>query len=478
MFRSFLVWMTPVLLLLTFLLTYQWSLFQSGSAAQLSKQQHDPKTVVEVTHRNHQFYITQTFTDLSEKSYEVVIPKQAEHMQCKYNENEECIVETQEDKQWVTIREQEQLELEYTIAAPADQMLYTNWFTHLKDDGEDVLMDVEVNFATESGKPSKWIAPSNSMASIEKEHIQFFQWEKDNVSDMPLIHLINGNYEEYTFNDLFVYAKEGFSVPLEDIQLAKDKIDEPLVMVFDPTIESQVGDGYIVTPNANVPSIKADLLTSRLHNQYTITDQDKHILHAVIHLFEPKVEVSEKSKAIAEQIRSTFTLEQVNLWKELVLTTEGKGQNFPHALDQSLSSVYGYPTTYFQTSGKRNVPILYFFDTRPLYVNGDEANVKWHSVLLNEERYFPLAGLAELFQFEVVAIPSESEYIVRKGQNSWRFNVNKDTFIYNQEDFGIKKKGVVEIAEEVYIKSSLIEDIWDITVYHDEIGLYLAYRNQ
>ncbi|KGP72461.1 hypothetical protein [Pontibacillus yanchengensis] len=475
--RRLFVWATPMLLLVTFLLTYQWSMFQYGDAAKSSRTYHHPITNVDVTHSQGILHITQTIEQLNEQAYKLEFPSNARDISCQYNENETCLIEKREGNQWVTVRKDEPLKFQYYLNTAGKNIVLSNWFIQLSEQDAMLPYDMNVNFTEKQNPSVQWSAPANLEADIKKEYIRYYQWEKNKTTSFPLLQFQPQEYTQIIANDLYIVKNGDFNLSVESIQKEwKDSMfTGPYVLVLNHSLKDQTGNDYMIRSNANLSTIKAGWMQSYLTSNYKIPEDQTWLIQIVQQVFEPREDVPEKVKFAADEITSVLSSEQIKLMKNEIFSSGKRVDPLDETLNHVLQKVYGHPTPYFEElkQNSKETPPLYFIDTSSLYKNDKPLNVEWSPIFLNNERFFPIAGIAQQFNMELVALPTESMYIIRRGGESWRLYLNKKTFVHNEENFGVAAEVLTKFKGEVFIQEKFIEDLWGISVKDVSSSIYL-----
>ncbi|MYL33023.1 hypothetical protein GLW08_02110 [Pontibacillus yanchengensis] len=468
MIRRLFLWATPMLLLVIFLLTYQWSMFQYGDAAGSSQTHPYPRTNIDITHSQGKLHISQTIEQLNKQTYQLQFPSQAMDVSCQYNEDETCLIEKRDGSKWVTVQKDEPLQFEYNLTMKKDAIVLSDWFIKLSEENSVLPYDINVNFTEKQNASVQWSAPANLEADIKKEYIRFFQWKKHKATSFPLMHFKPTEYTQVISGDLYIITKGNFNLSVEAIDREwKDSMfTGPYVLVLNQSLEEQIGNDYMIQPNAKLSAIEAGWIKSYLTTHYTIPEEQTWLIDVVGQVVEPQESASEKVKNIANEITSLLSPEQINVFKKDIFSSKVDSNVLALSLNQALQKAYGHPTPYFEEikQNDNETTPLYFVDTSSLYNNEKQLDVEWNPIILNNERYFPLAGITQQFNMELVALPSESLYIIRKGGESWRLYLNKKTFVYNEENFGVASEVLTKIKGEVFIQEKFIEDVWEISV--------------
>ncbi|MFC0524020.1 hypothetical protein ACFFGV_10655 [Pontibacillus salicampi] len=469
MFRKLLVWLMPMTLIATFLITYQWSMYQEEGAASADQANGNPSMYLEVVHDDGVLQVNQKINGLAKEQYIVRYPNKVKDITCVYGEGKPCLTEQAEQGMTVTIGYKEQIHLSYKLPINESDMVLKNWYAKLYTDQGDsmIVVDAKVDW-TDKNESNLWAAAGDQQADIQKDYIRFYQWEKSTATSFPIIKLHNGEYHRQDMKGATVWAKKGVTSKEEVKKNFGENISfsVPVVTVVNPDIPSpEIGAGYILLPSLSEVNIQESLLSSMLQQQYPISSKGgAAIINGLVQFILSGNDVSAEASKLAEQLTISLTESQQEAFKEQLLTINKKQQGSAIALDHLLAEISGMPTSFFQLTTKEGrVQPLYFVDPRSVNVQAKQTTIDWHSISYKQQRWYPLAGITSAFDYELVALPNQSTYVVQKGGETWRFTLNKDTFVHNQEDFGVASHVLEELNGEIFIQEQYVEDIFGVS---------------
>lgn len=466
MFRKVFILIISMFLLSVFLLTYQWSMFKYGNDSENANPLH-PNVKVSVKHKDGLLHIEQTIQGVKEGIYGITIPKSSEEFTCVYKTEEPCLLEDKASLKQVTVDSNEQLILEYQLPIKETQMIVTDWYVQLEQNEESVPFHLRVE-VTEASKPFRqWIAPATLQADIEKEFIRYYQWEKLNAGSFPLINMIDDSYKLHQKGNLYLYSAVPLQTSFEEIYKAWEQSlnKGPSIIIVNPELAHITKTDYMIINEASLPTIQKGWLKGTIQSHYEISEEQNWLAEMMVHYILSEESEDPTISAMLKELRNGLTGNQRERFIGEVLTPDQE-ENFITALNQHLETSYGYPTPFFSVNQNKNSSVvpLYFVDYRSISVNGEDANVSWNAIIYEQERYFPLAGIAPLFGFDLAALPSESLYILRKDGESWRFSLDKKTFVHNEENFGVASDVLKQIQGEVYMKEQYVMELLGIDV--------------
>ncbi|QST01473.1 hypothetical protein IMZ31_07935 [Pontibacillus sp. ALD_SL1] len=471
MIRKSLLYIIPLIFLLTLLTLYQWSMYTYGDQ-EADASASSPNANIRVTHEGASAYVEQSFTDVREGTYSLRIPEGIKNVDCVYEEGKPCLLE--KSSTIVTVSANKELHFTYELPFEDEGWVSGVWFIGLERSDSLVPMDMEVS-VTEK-QPSKWLWLSSylEVAQIKKDHIDFYQWEEGKVAYFPLYPIAAEGYTEQEKGLITYYSKNRLpEKTLEQIQNMYEQVsDEPLiVMVGSKSKPSR--KGFIHVSSLNLHTFKESWYYSLLTAGSSVPEEMNWLIDSVVAYAANTSPNTEKGKKIKTALTEQLTEKE----SEKFLTSLSKEEetSIPTYLDNMLGKVKGLETSFFRENMSLETPYipLYFYETKEIVVNSNPVKVSWRPIKINGERFYPLGGLATLIDMDVTGIPSENVYIVKKADDTWRFSLNKQTFIENEESFGIASEVLIQVNKDVYIQERYMKDLLRLDVQEGNQALYI-----
>jgi len=460
----------PMLMLSTLLLTYQWSMYVYGDQTTRTSSE-TPEVQIQLTHSNDSISVTQTVKHLKEGTYPFIIPSNADEVQCENEEGKPCLVQNQE----ITISKNQQIHWQYQLSSNKDDKVYSDWYIKLQRNNKAIETSMNVEVIEKNDPFWQWMAPANLHADIQKEYIHYYRWSSASSSSFPLLHMSMDSYEMYKEDDLYIYGKGSLGDKYQKLINAwkRSPLEGPFIIIVNEDLQETVGKRHMILSEVDEGAISMYWLSQSLHSNYNV--KQDWLISMLTHYFYDIPIQDEKSEKMIKDLSKQLSMSQKQQFLQEI--NEAESTQLPVELDQDLQRVIGKPTAYFKQNKRKSDPYvpLYFIENKLLKVGGEEADIAWQPILYQRERYYPLAGIASLFEFELVALPSESLYILRKDGESWRFSLNKKTFVHNEENFGVVSDVLIEIQGEVFIKEKYIEELLGIRADEGSYSINLIY---
>ncbi len=430
-----------------------------------------PEVQLHLTHSNDSISVTQTVTNLEKGTYSFVIPSNADKVQCENEEGKPCLVQNQE----ITISENQKIRWQYQLSFNKDDKVYSNWYIKLQRNNKPIDTSINVEVIEKNDPFWQWMAPAKLHADIQKEYIHYYRWSSDSSRSFPLLRMEMNSYEVYKEDGLYIYAKGSVGEKYQKLINAwkGSPLEGPFIIIVNNDLQGTVGKRHMILSEVDEEAISMYWLSQSLQSNYNV--KQDWLISVLTHYFYDIPVQDEKSEKMIKDLSKQLSLSQKQQFLQEIIKAETT--QLPVELDQDLQRVIGKPTAFFKQNKRKKdlyVP-LYFIENKSLKVGGEEADIPWKPIVYQRDRYYPLAGIASLFEFDLVALPSESLYILRKDGESWRFSLNKKTFVHNEENFGVVSDVLIEIQGEVFIKEKYIEELLGIRADEGSYSINLIY---
>ncbi|KGP92339.1 hypothetical protein N780_00055 [Pontibacillus chungwhensis BH030062] len=471
MIRKSLLYIIPLIFLLTLLVLYQWSMYTYGDQ-EADASAPSPKTNVRITHEGASVYVEQSFTAVREGTYSLRIPEGIKNIECVYEEGKPCLLE--KSSTVVTVSANKELHFTYELPFEDEDWISGVWFIGLERNDSFVPIEIEVSVIEK--QPSKWLwmSPGLEVAQIKKDHIDFYQWEERKADSFPLYPFEAEGYSEQQKGLITFYSKDRLpEKTLEQIQDVYEPLsDEPLIVIVGSKSKPSQ-KGVIHVASLNLHSFKESWYYSLLTAGSSVPEEMKWLIDSVVAYAANTSPNTEKGKKIKTALIEQLTEKESE--KFLTSLSREEETQIPTYLDEMLGEVKGLETSFFKENMSLETPYvpLYFYETKDILVNSNPVKVSWRPIKINGDRFYPLGGLATLIDMDITGIPSENVYIVRKADDTWRFSLNKQTYIENEESFGIASEVLIQVNKEVYIQERYMKDILRIDVQEGNQTLYI-----
>lgn len=462
------IWMLLVALLITtgILLSYQWSLYARGDVNRAHEQ---PLTVmVDLEIKQDGLHITQTFDSLRKNQYHLHVPEKAKNLLCRHNEDRSCQINNQ-----ILSAGQEQT-VEFTYQMPVDDseefLTLQNWLIALKTEQEEPVMDVFLSIP----KLEKflWFAQGQSFNKVEKDFVHFYAWKEADIGGIKLVRVPNRFPYLYEGDNLFVFSIRDFD--LKDVlnQAAYKRFSEPVTIVFDPELPEKVDDTFVFVKDLKPGHLQSLLMEHELLSAFPSANDDGWIASVTAAaIFKEQGQTAFEKKMIQE-LRDSLTEEEMQAWMELLFRAD-RDQSLTEAVTSTISQVKGNRVPFFQVNhpDQPTVNPFYVISEQNLYVNGELQQLDWKPIIYHKTRYYPLGALARMLDMKLYAFENREEFVIQYQGNSYRLYVNKQSYVKNEENFGITGDIgdiVLALNGDIYISEPGLKQVFQIGIKESE----------
>ncbi|QAS51118.1 hypothetical protein HLI_02310 [Halobacillus litoralis] len=457
------IWM-PLCLLLSFstlLLLYQWSIvdFSNQQEKETSQQESIPLHVT-VNVEEAGLEIVLTYDQLEPGIYKLDPPEEAESLSCAYEGETECHIVQSGGYQ---LNQESAMPVKVDYFLPIDtQGLLKEWKLNVSKDGKAQKVPYDLTIKDYTLQRNTWLAPLKKNSEVTLENVRYFHFGPTTETP-PLMLQPKENSQWRQDRSVVTYNKED---PLTDEmkeRLAKiSSAYGPAILHLDHS-NTVLEDQYIASKGRNLDALEKALFTS--HVRSISNDDQEWILPVLNEVYYQTADPEPKVSMRAEEIRSTFSGEQLDVLRNKLIDETGN-VDIEQFLDEEMSGLYGMPTTYFQRNDQNSTAPLYFTSEEILAFEGEKLEGKilhYHGV-----RYLPVLSLAEKAEYSYTVLEEADVYRISMPTKSYRFYVDQATFIINEESFGTGKDLLKLMDGEVYMKEEYIEDLLDLEVVEED----------
>lgn len=464
------------------LVGYQWLIYEKNFKKMDKIQNENIEIEATITHKNGILLINEKVSNLRQRSFVIKVPSEAVSLVCDVP-NEECIVNNEPPFQRVNLGNQSSVSFTYEI--PIAEKESSKWFDNiliqfLRDDLSEINSNYNVVLSEEEDKSITWIAGAINQAQIDKEHLSYYAWTKNETTVFPLYMTKAPVQKVGTFEpNLFLYDASNGENNFGEFNSLSERLPEQSGLSIVSSNEKQV---YLAPLLLVVPiEMKMNQVEELAVQAYLLNfKQPKskeiswvwNLLPAFI-LNRPVGEGKEyeMSVELIENLRQE-TRETIAKW--LLAPTKKAQMVDLNDLDAQLSKAAKLKTSFFTNNQKEmedTIP-LYFNDDRPIFGKNGKVSKDLKAILRNNTIQIPITEVMELLGFSIQSFTEEGMYLITQGGNSWRFYLDKTYFIYNQEDYGLMNRPLEFINKKAYISEQMLEDIFKIDVIKRDDGIY------
>lgn len=135
-------------------------------------------------------------------------------------------------------------------------------------------------------------------------------------------------------------------------------------------------------------------------------------------------------------------------------------EDIPAFLDGTLSEVNQGETRFFQKRrNDKDTPFFFTFD-HDLYFHN--TRMEGQVVQYKQTIYFPLVSILEASGYSWAVLDDGKVFRIQTEDNHYRFFLDQETFIVNEESFGTGEEVIISLDETVYMKQDELKQLLDI----------------
>ncbi|WP_170289651.1 stalk domain-containing protein [Cytobacillus depressus] len=462
------MWKTFVLMTIVFTTVISGMLFWQWKAY---SKQNDPinevfeKAVQEITvkSKENKLHVTQRIHGLTkDMEYTVIKPDSLYGWSCKNIHNEPCDSKDENPETFLPIENELIFEYIIPIEAKEQAFLLNEWTTVIPN---VKISSTSIIIVDSYRRGGTWVAGTKIKGFKEMDIIDYYYFE--GVGAAPSLYW---QLEPLLVGDELskIHLYNSLKKPEININKIPDLTEFPYVsIVFTDLIAEQSGNGIIISnPNIAGDAFIRKLLTYYYEQKLNPSNKQKWITDVLTSISAQLQAETDKGKEVLEEMKKKLTEEELLSFIKLV---SGSSEEITfQRLDQFVTKVKGLNTRFFTINAKNtqiSVPLM-FYDTRKVIVNG--IHHKELEILYDEGKsLFPFIETMKALGYEASKLEDGEKILVTKGKNTYRFFLNRNIFIYNEDDYGLFEKPLTNINGQVYMNKQWLEKLFNITIDND-----------
>jgi hypothetical protein len=445
------------------MLFWQWNAYSKQSEPSEVKETAQQELTIET--KQDQLLVTQTIKGLSQgKEYRTARTEKQFRWECPGIEGKGCSSSDEDPSTFIS--EDGSLTFEYIIpvgASPA-AFLLTDWTTMVPDVQIDDTLTVIVDSSRRSGT---WAAGGRPEGYKQGELIDYYVFEREGDAPAVFWQAEKLNTLEAAGNVTFLSAEKENGLAI-DAEKAEKIADLPfLTLIQTGSYKEAAGSGLmIINPGADQNELMAKILSHALKEKFSGTPSgETWLLELAASAALSQEPDSEKAKSLLAGLKEVLGEEGMELFYSYVKNSDSLNAE---QLDRFLVSELGKETRYFTLNKDEKAPYIpfYFADERKIDVDGTVSGLE--AIGLDGKTYFPFIKTAGLLGFKAEKVSAKEILLQGAGNNSYRFYLDKNIFIYNEEDYGLLENPLVTVGSELFMDRHWLEAIFKIKVTEEE----------
>ncbi|MGM7684617.1 stalk domain-containing protein [Cytobacillus sp. Hm23] len=431
---------------------------------------------IQLVRKDNALVVTQSYNGLVQPMYELSIPSviEQEQMFCETEDGEQCQIIYNDNN--ITLMNGNEQHIIFTYQISIDSSLHSflldNWSINLHS---EQLKNTRLEIIEDHSPRGTWVTGASLQKYISKENIDFYAWEYVDI-DSPPIFWTNKQLDSEKVDEITYYVNEGNQVEILNASLiTRVPSAPPLTIVNIPGEDLVITPSLIIHDKEDVNFIEEGYIEKVLFESFSYDENDEWILKVLKSILLNRSVGDEFSNRLSEEMITQLSRQVLDEFIEMIFTYENKKLS-SELLDRSLSAIDLGKTTFFSANNsQRNQTIsLYFVDGRNYFINSKEI-VNRPAINRNGQLMFPLEDVLRQVGYKVSFLSDQETIYIEKGQDVWRFYLNKNYFIYNEEEWGLLSKPMEQVDNSVYIYETWLTDLFAVLVQKDQKTIDLTY---
>ncbi|MGM0827063.1 MAG: hypothetical protein ACQEU4_02460 [Bacillota bacterium] len=451
-----------MILISSSILFFQWMGFTTESAEESGAVKVNQS--YSITHEENTFFVTQTIHFLSTipKQITILWPSDARDFSCVNDRGDKCLMKENGEFQLSNLyKDLKEITITYSFDQPTktEGMLVKDWHPALSC---IETLNTDIHITEKSLRTGKWVAGYKSASHKKKNYIDYYSfigrgepsalyWTGD-----PLM-------EKASSTVRMLYDR---SVIKEAETVQPGSFEGFVTVIITDKIEHYVSP-YLIVRNTAEKELLNELKGSLLYQQYFSTDEDAWLKEFIVSILLKKQPNTSKSAWAYKEVVEGLSSSQLDTFKRRMEEDKTKSVDATK-LDVILGKVTGFDSTFFTESvkGKENVPMI-LKSNNPVLINKITHNLSYISYKQKELIQFPKAVKALGLDIKEI---KPNVFFTSLNGNTFRFYVNEDYFIYNEENYGLLTNPIQTVGGSIYMDVQWFEKLFKVEVMNKEVS--------
>ncbi|WP_163101389.1 stalk domain-containing protein [Peribacillus alkalitolerans] len=459
MIRTFLTTLLLISITICGMLFWQWNLFSAspGIDTQAEKRS-DVYQKIKMKQSEKVLSIHHEISGLQEESY-IVENLRKIKFTCTYDEKTEC--KWDKENHLLIPNNQKQVVFTYEFTAPTinKSTLYNRVFLSLKNIQFE---KSRVEITSTVSRPAYWFSSAPLIGKTKKDYIEYSVFEQS--GNMFALYYSPVEMELQKSDRLKLYYEKGQYVDLNKIEstLAILPNNKVLTLIVTNTHPEYISDSFVISSDVSKPDrLLQQLFTLDLQSLFNFENKDeKWIMYVLGNLKYNRKFGGEKSQLMADAIRSELAENEL---KQLLTDTDNSQFLSAKLLDEFLTKAKGRESHFFANNKleKAGLSPLFFVENRLMQVNDSE--VKEKMIMVQNQSLYPFYPVIHKLGYEYHVI-DQNQVLVNKNNSLIRFYLNKNVFMINGDDYGVKTNPLKAVNGSIYITEDWLLDIFRVNI--------------
>ncbi|WP_175988784.1 hypothetical protein [Bacillus sp. Marseille-Q1617] len=441
------------------ILFFQWNGFLSGSAKESVHSKVNQSFTIH--HDGNGFFITQEVQFLSDKQEEMTIewPENASNYQCLDESRNDCLSkENGEFYLKVKSEGNQKLTISYKLKRQTADgyLLLSEWYPVLTT---GIPVKTSINIIEKTNRDAVWISGYKEWKHEAMDFIDYYSFVGyGSPSDLLLY---PGKVNSYEGRKVRVYSDEKLTYKIMNTEYSDAGF---VTVVIDDRLPVHEAENFlIIGRNFQQSTLMLKVKWGLNQQKYTSSYQESWLKELKASLILQSPHGSPKALRVYQELKNGLTEDQFASFSRL-LKNDKSPLIHSQKMDALLMKATNLTTSFISeitTHTKKEIPLV-LRASQNILLNGkpleDGAFIQYHQ---NE-----LISFTELLKGAGIEVKylQEGVIYVTDGGHSYRFYIDKDYFILNEESYGLLTKPVQKIGSTVYMDVKWLEKLFHIEI--------------
>lgn len=365
----------------------------------------------------------------------------------------------------------DEIQFQYNVLTPKDNtaFLFNDWTTLLP---EVSVVKTTIEIVDTAKREGSWVAGAPLKGFMEMDLIDFYLFSSFGGTPslywqpVPLHNIQTDEYIDYYF------ASQEKEITLEFNEISSLQGFPYAAVILSDEYNGMNGKGLVFSS----PNVTDAELAKKLTNYYFEQRngfEDKWLTDIFTAYITKQPIATARGKAVLEQLNAKLSEEEITRFYNLVLGTNELLTS--QDLDRFLKDIKRADTRFFTMNKDEAKPFtpLYFFDARKIVIaNNEDKEIE--VIVDNGRMLYPFIDTMTALGFDLKILPDQETILLMKESNSYRFYLNSNIFIYNEEDYGLLESPLTNINGNIYMSKEWIQTIFKVTFDEGEEEIKLS----
>ena len=451
------------------MLLWQWKAY---SKQNIPNDENGEKVVQEIVIKTDKdnLHITQKLIGLTpDKEYSMSVSEQLTDWTCVKIDGEPC--DSKDENPYTFLPNDDEIQFQYNVLTPKENkaFLLNQWTTLLP---EVNIVKTTIEIVDSAKREGSWVAGAPLKGFIEMDLIDFYLFST--FGKTPALYW-QPTPLEYIKSDEgvdYYYAANQKKSNFEFSELNSLQAFPYTAVILSAEYDGENGNGLVFSsPNVNDAELEKKLANYYFKQRYGF--EEKWLLDMFTGYITEEPPGTARGKAVVEQLKTKLSEDELTRFYQLVLN---KNESLAtQDLDRFLKEIKRANTRFFTLNQDDSKPFtpLYFYDQRKVFIAHNEDK-EIEVIIENGKMLYPFIDTMTALGFELKILPDRETILLMKDNNSYRFYLNSNIFIYNEEDYGLLESPLTNINGSIYMKKDWIQTLFKVTFDEGEEEIKLS----